>query len=153
MSTKEKLVTDLKIVNQNEMATFIETNKDPTFDYLLNKAFEGKQYIVFCKTCHRVFVDMPFNEYYKYHTYPEWDLWFCDATLHWAETEGKHSIYCFSSERNYDISASNAYACRKETWKQIHRDMKDVVSMREGFMKLKRKNKVWIKENGAGLDR
>ena len=146
MSSKENLIADLRLANQTEMAVFIESNTDPTLNYLIDKALEGKRYIVFCKTCNRIFVDMPFQDYYKAHTYPEWDIWFCDATLHRAETEGKHSIYCFSSERNYDISGSNSTACRKESWKQIHKDMKDVVAMRESFMKNKKKNKVWIKE-------
>ena len=145
MSTKEKLIADLRLAKQNDMALFIETNKDLTLGYYIDKALEGKRYIVFCKTCNRLFVDMPFQEYYKHHTFPGWDIWFCDATLHWAETEGTHAIYCFSNEKNYDISGSNNYACRNESWKQIHRDMKDVVTMRESFMKDKKKNKVWIK--------
>jgi hypothetical protein len=144
MSAKDKLITDLKRANQNEMAAFILSNKQPEMEKLIEQAMEGKHYLVFCKTCGKVFVNMPFKDYYKAHTFPEWDIWFCDATLHWAETEGKHSIYCFSDEKNYDISGSNSSACHNESWAKIHRDMKAVVTMREKFMKNKNKNKLWV---------
>jgi hypothetical protein len=147
MTVKEQLVNDLNRANQHEMAEFILNNKEPEMEKLIDHAMESKHYLVFCKTCGKVYVDMPFKDYYKVHTYPEWDIWFCDATLHWAETKGEHKIYCFSDEKNYDISSSNSYACRKESWRKINKDMKDVVSMREGFLKNKKKNKVWITSN------
>lgn len=148
MNTKEKFASDLKRANQNGMADFILNNKDPNMEKLIDEALSNKQYLVFCKTCGKVYVDMPFKQYYKIHTHPEWDIWFCDAVLHWAETEGKHSIYCFSDAQNYDISGSLSFDCRNSSWPQIHRDMKDVVKMKKGFMKRRDKAKVWITSKG-----
>lgn len=144
MSIKVKFISDLKQANQTGMADFIVNNKTPEMEKYIEHAMEGKHYFVFCKTCGKVYVDMPFKQYYKIHTYPEWDIWFCDAVLHWAETEGEHSIYCFSDERRYDISGNLSFDCRNSSWPQIHRDMKDVIAMKEGFMKRRNKAQIWI---------
>ncbi len=143
MSTKDKFIADLKRVGQSEMAAWALNVKDTDLEKQLEQVWKGKRYFAICKTCNKIYVDLPFKEYYKSHTFPEWDIWFCDAVLHWAETDGKHSIYCFGDDRKYDLSSSLAFDCRNETWPQIKRDMKDVVTMRKNFVaRGKREN--WV---------
>ena len=119
---KLKLAKDLRFAGQAEMADFIMQSQSAEMENLIETALEGKHYLVFCKSCGKVFVDLPFREFYKKHTHPEWDLWFCDAVIHWAENPA-HSIYCFSDQRNYDISSSLAVDCRGSDLANVKRDV------------------------------
>lgn len=116
------MIKDLRLAKQNEMADFIQNNQDKALTPYIEKALEGKRYFVFCRTCGIIFVDLPFAEFYKKHTHPEWDLWFCDAVLHWADNPS-HSIYCFSDTRKYNISSSLAVDCRNIPFKQVKIDV------------------------------
>ena len=146
MSLLEKFAKDLRLSGQDGLADFVLKNDNPEIKKLFEQQMAGKRYLALCKTCSKVFVDMPFNEYYKAHTFPEWDVWFCDAVLHWATHKGLHYIYVFGPTANYDLSGNLAFDCRNETWEQILGDMKDVEVMREGFLKRPEKCVKWIQE-------
>lgn len=144
--TKNKFIKDLRLSGQDGLADFVLNTKDPEVTKLLKQQMKGKRYLAICKTCNKVFVNMPFIDYYEAHTFPEWDVWFCDAVLHWATHKGLHYIYVFGPTANYDLSGSLAFDCQNETWEQILGDMKDVEAMREGFLKRPEKCVQWIKE-------
>ena len=122
---KEKVIKELQSNNQNEMANWLLQNKSSEMTKMLENVFKDERYFVVCTTCNKVFLNLPFKEFYEKHDFPDQDKWFFEAGIHFAENPS-HKVYAYSGKKarytnSMDISGSLAVGCQRGnvTMKQL----------------------------------
>jgi hypothetical protein len=114
---KEKIVKDLQSNGQSEMANWLLQNKSPEMNKLIDNVFKDENFFVVCTTCNKVFLNLPFKEFYEKHDFPDPDKWFFEAGIHFAENVN-HMIYAYSGKKaryvnSMNISSSLAVGCQR----------------------------------------
>lgn len=100
---EKELLDTQKVINE------IMANPDKAKQLLAE--LKGKYVLTLCVSCGKVFVNMPFPDFLKVHSFPEPDRWFFEVGVHYTQNP-THKILGYSTDNPaYNFSTQFKEAC------------------------------------------
>lgn len=117
-------------IDKKLMKRIVEKKFDEPIDEEAIEKVLGVHMKAYCKTCKIIFLDIPFEEYNRLHSWKgdNYDKWFVETAIHWFELQNPHHEIVLYME--IEISSIS------DIWKQKFKD-----ELERGKKQLKEKSK------------